>query len=468
MYISKKAKWIIIGVGSTLACVGASSSGWAVMSYYKENTKTPSEHLDIAMQMKIAPKVSEKMTKYSSKWMELYATNQDFIFEKVKGYDSSLTYKIISKKSLESVNNLEVEVEITNKNNESLKYTTQLTNIFANSQISAQTVIQQTIFELPNYSSSVDTTKLPEPGTTVTADSITINSPFFSKAESSGFVYNNNGAKLNALLTIDGNSTVEQVQSFIVRFKELGTTLTDKELNNQIASNIILGKTIILFGINDGLSENSSGTVMIKDFYNLDSSNFIENAKELSIVINDPFVQPTAADVIESINQNNSQKYLMFKDLPSIPKFNYKIISATTEQDDVKQESLVVKVMVSQNESINTKIYETKLTGLLSVQQNELNNIINSDDYGRLTIKPTISPSYKNKTIKEIINSNNFEAFVFSNTSYPEFEYQVTMASEVILSGKPAIVIEVEVKNKVNPKASYPYTAYITKGFKPS
>ena len=466
MYISKKAKWIIIGVGSTIAGVGASLSGWAVMSYYEENTKTPSEHLDIAMKMKIAPKVSEKMTKYSSKWMELYATNQDFIFEKVKGYDSSLTYKIISKKSLED--NLEVEVEITNKNNESLKYTTKLTNIFATSQISAQTVIQQTIFELPNYSSSIDTTKLPEPGTTVTADSITINSPFFSKAESSGFVYNNNGAKLNALLTIDGNSTVDQVESFIVRFKELGTTLTDKELNGQISSNIILGKTIILFGINDGLSENSSGTVMIKDFYNLDSSNFIENAEKLSIMINDPFVQPTAADVIASIEQNNSQKYLMFKDLPSIPKFNYKIISAITEQDDVKQESLVIKVMVSQNESINTKTYETKLTGLLSIQQNQLNNIINNEPYKKWAIKPTISQIYKNKTIKEIINSNNFEAFVFSNTSYPEFEYQVTMASEVILLGKPAIFIEIEIKNKVNPEASYPYTDYITKGFKPS
>ena len=467
MYISKKAKWIIIGVGSTLACVGASFSGWAVISYYKENTKTPSEHLNIAMEMKIAPNVGEKMTKYSSEWMELYATDKDFIFEKVKGYDSSLTYEVISKKSLGN-KDLEVEVEITNKNNESLKYTTKLTNIFATSEISAQTVIQETIVDLPSYSSSVDATKLPEPGTTVTPESIAINSPYFSKAESLGFIYNNNGAKLNALLTIDGNSTTEQVESFITKFKELGTMLTDEQLNSQIASNIVLGKTIILFEINDGLSETSSGTVMVKDFYNLDSSNFIENADELSVELNDPFIHPTAADVIQSINDNNSQKYLVFKDLPSIPKFNYKIISAETQQNDIKQESLIIKVLVWQSESVNTKTYETKLDGLLSVQQNELNNIIANNPYNEWAIKPTISPIYKNKTIKEIIESNNFEAFVFTKTLYPDFEYQVTMASEIVLLGKPAISVEIYIKSKINPEAKYSYTKDITKGFKPS
>jgi hypothetical protein len=36
------------------------------MSYYEENTKTPSEHLTAANEMKIAPNVSKKMSNYSS------------------------------------------------------------------------------------------------------------------------------------------------------------------------------------------------------------------------------------------------------------------------------------------------------------------------------------------------------------------------------------------------------------------
>ncbi len=468
MYISTKAKWIIISLGSTLACAGAAASGWAVMSYYEENTKTPSEHLTAANEMKIAPNVSKKMSNYSSEWMSSYATDKDFDFKTIVGYEPSLKYEVVSKTPLG--NNLEVEVQVTNSNLESLKYTTTLTNIFATPEISSTTVINQTITVLPKYGINVNASAVSTPGATVAPDSITINSSDFSEIKKGSYKYESNGALLESILTIDQRSAVEDVVKFIDKFKELGTNLTDEELNKEIELNISLGKTIILFQVNDGiLLTNNSGTLMVKDFTDLDSSNFVENAEELEVVLSDKLsTPPTSQEIIESINNNNSQKYLIFKGLPSLPKFNYKISSATIEPDDIVQESLNIEVVVSQENTANTKIYTTKLTGLLSIQQNEINNMLENDLFTKWGIKPTIARSYQSKTIKQIIESKDFEAFLFRKTSYPDLEYSILFAQEIVLSGKSAISVEVQIKSISNPKATTTYMQTITKGFKPS
>jgi hypothetical protein len=315
--------------------------------------------------------------------MSLYSTNDDFDFKKIIGYEPSLEYKITSKTSLAT--GLEVGVKVTNSNAEFVEYTTKLTNIFATPEMSAKTVIEETIIDFPRY--TLDIAANPDsvtPGETITPSSILINSNDFTLDKDGAYRFVPNGAKIKSTLTIDINSTKELVQLFIDKFKELGTTLTDSELNKEIETSISLGKTIILFEVSDGFSPRTSGTISIQDFSQLDSSNFVENAAELNVILGDKIgTPPTAQEVIKSIAENNPNQYLVFDGMPSLPKFDYKIDSVKLDPKNIAQDELIVTIIISQDKSINTKVYTSKLTGLLSIQQKQLNDITTNDPFSK-------------------------------------------------------------------------------------
>lgn len=468
MHSTSKKKLILIGLASTVIFAGAGAGGWALVNYYKENVKTPRQYLALAIEKKIIPLVNQEMNQYSAEWMSKYSTEQDFDFSSVEGYNPILKYSVVGKEPINQ--QLKITVKVSINQFESSEYETVVDNEFSTPESSSIVVVNQTFEVLPKYTEFIGVTKVPTIGSTITPESININSPDFTKNATGNFVYKKNGSIVSATKTLDKYSTPDLISVFITRFMEISNgEITEEQVRKDIESNIRNNNTVILFEINDGLPTNTKGTIIMKDFSNIDSSNFVENAPELSISLNDSIVIPTAAEVIKSIQENNYEKYLVFNGLPSTSNFRYDIVSGSVLEGDTKQQVLNLEVTITQMLNQNTKKYITTLSNLLSVQQNELNNIIANDPYNQYALKPIISQAYKGKTIAEILNSVGWSAFEFNPTElarYPGYDYKIVDAIEIRLDDvKAAISIQVEMVNKENSDVKYSYPLIITEGF---
>ncbi|MGL5204651.1 MAG: hypothetical protein ACRC63_00205, partial [Metamycoplasmataceae bacterium] len=273
------------------------------------------------------------------------------------------------------------------------------------------------------------------------------------------------------LKTLDLYSTEAEILVFISDYINLsGTTLPAEEIRKNIEENILLQNTIILFEVDDESSSYTNATIIVKDFSEIDYSNFIENAKELNLRLNSDIYIPTAREVIASINNNNPLQYLEFVGQLSTSNFLYEIKEVSLVDDDAKEERLIFTVTITQTLNLNSKTYTTILGGLLSIQQKELNDIITNDVYNNWAIAPYISAAYVNRTIDEIIYSPDFEAFEFSSSQlqrYPNYKYIVDYPGRIILDGNLAISVYVEMVNKLYDEVSTGYWVNITTGFKP-
>ncbi|MGL5205537.1 MAG: hypothetical protein ACRC7B_01325 [Metamycoplasmataceae bacterium] len=462
-------KLLLVGLASTLVFTGAGVSGWAVVNYYKENVKTLTQQLNAAIDLKIVPSIDEKLTFFSSDWMASFATDKDFDFKDVDGYNKNLKYNIIAKEALGQ--KLRITIQVSTSESATGNYDVILPEEFSSPDISSQSVINQTIEVFPRYVDYLDVSVLPEPNTTIDPSTITIKSPDFHKDASGKFIFQKNGGSLLALKTLDLYSTEVEITEFINDFIRLsGSTLPEWEIRKNIEDNISIQNTIILFEVDDNLSPFKSATIIVKDFSDVDYSNFIENAKELKLGLNSDIYIPTAREIITSINNDNPLQYLEFIGQLSISNFLYEIKEVKLMDDDAMEETLIFTVTITQILNLNSKTYTTTLGGLLSVQQKELDDIVANDVTSNWQLKPFISPAYQNKTINEIIYSPDFEAFEFFPNQlqrYPEYDYVISSASSISLNGNAAISVFVKMVHKLYGDVSVEYTVNVTTGFKP-
>ncbi|MGL5617844.1 MAG: hypothetical protein ACRCWU_02160 [Metamycoplasmataceae bacterium] len=463
-------KLLLVGLTTTLVSISAGVSGWAVVNYYKENVKTLTEQLNEAIDLKIIPSIDKKLTLFSSEWMSSFATDNDFDFKDVEGYNKNLKYNIVAKEAIGQ--KLMITIKVLANDFETGNYNVMLPDEFSTPDVSSQSVINQTIEVFPKYIDNLIVSELPKPDTTIDPSTIVIKSPDFHKDALGKFIFKKNGGSLLALKTLDLYSSETDITEFIIDFINLsGSTLPEEEIRKNIEKNISLQNTIILFEVNDNSSSSyKNATIIVKDFSDVDYSNFIENAKELRIRLSSDIYIPTAREIMASIDNNNPLQYLEFVDQLSTSNFLYNIKEATLMEDDAKEETLRFTITITQTLNLNSKTYLTTLGGLLSVQQKELNDIVNNDAYNNWAIKPFISAAYINRTIEEIIDSPDYEAFEFSASQlqrYPNYKYVVNYPGKIVLNGKEAISIYVEMVHKLYDDVSTGYWVNITTGFKP-
>ncbi|MGL5643474.1 MAG: hypothetical protein ACRCW3_01720, partial [Metamycoplasmataceae bacterium] len=359
-------KVLLLGLTSTLVFAGAGVSGWAVVNYYKENVKTSTQQLNEALDLKIIPSIDEKLTLFSSEWMSSFATDNDFDFTNVEGYNKNLKYNIVAKEALGQ--KLKITIKISTNKSESGNYDVILPEEFATQDVSSQSVINQTIEFFPRYVDYLDVSVLPQPDTTIDPSTIVIKSSDFNKNASGQFIFQKNGGSLFALKTLDLYSTEAEVTAFINDFINLsGSTLPEAEIRKNIEENISRQNTIILFEVDDNSSPYKSATIIVKDFSDVDYSNFIENAKELRLRLNSDIYIPTAREVMNSIDSDNPFQYLEFVGQPSTSNFIYEIKEAKLMDDDAKEETLIFTITITQSLNLNSKTYTTILGGLLSI-----------------------------------------------------------------------------------------------------
>ncbi|MGL5732609.1 MAG: hypothetical protein ACRCXE_00885 [Metamycoplasmataceae bacterium] len=462
-----KNKLLLIGLASSFVFVGAGVGGWAVVNYYKENVKTLTQQLSEAIDLKIVPSIDEKLTLFSSEWMSTYATDNDFDFKDIEGYNKNLKYNIVAKEAIGQ--NLKITIKVSANDTETGNYDVTLPETFSTPDISSQSVVNQTIEVFPKYIDNLDVSVLPKPDTTIDPSTIIISKTSDFRKDASGkFVFQKNGGNLLALKTLDLYSSEADITEFVSDFINLsGTTLPESEIRKNIEDNISLQNTVILFEVNDDSSSYMSATIIVKDFSDVDYSNFIENAKELNLRLNSDIYTPTAREIIESIDNNNPLQYLEFIGQLSTSNFLYEIKEATLIDDDAKEQTLRFTITITQILNLNSKTYTTSLGGLLSVQQKELNDIVDNDAYSNWALKPSISPAYVNRTIEDIINSPDFEAFTFPASRYPNYNYVVSYPSKILLNGKAAISVQVVMIHKLYEDVTTEYFVNITTGFKP-
>ncbi|MGL5591064.1 MAG: hypothetical protein ACRDCJ_01720 [Metamycoplasmataceae bacterium] len=462
-------KVLLLGLTSTLVFAGAGVSGWAVVNYYKENVKTSTQQLNEALDLKIIPSIDEKLTLFSSEWMSSFATDNDFDFTNVEGYNKNLKYNIVAKEALGQ--KLKITIKISTNKSESGNYDVILPEEFATQDVSSQSVINQTIEFFPRYVDYLDVSVLPQPDTTIDPSTIVIKSSDFNKNASGQFIFQKNGGSLFALKTLDLYSTEVEVTAFINDFINLsGSTLPEAEIRKNIEENISRQNTIILFEVDDNSSPYKSATIIVKDFSDVDYSNFIENAKELRLRLNSDIYIPTAREVMNSIDSDNPFQYLEFVGQPSTSNFIYEIKEAKLMDDDAKEETLIFTITITQSLNLNSKTYTTILGGLLSIQQKELDAIVANDPTSNWQLRPVISSDYENSTIKEIIYSTDFEAFEFLTNQlqrYPDYNYVVSSASRILLNGNAAISVSVQMVHKLYEDVSTEYWVNVTSGFTP-
>ncbi|MGL6125290.1 MAG: hypothetical protein ACRC1F_02235 [Metamycoplasmataceae bacterium] len=470
MFTSTKKKLIIAGLASSVVFVGAGMGGWALVNYYKENFQTPLQQLDEAVQKKISPIIDPKLTNFSSEWMVNYSTNSDFDFTNAEGYNNNLRYDVVQKEAIDR--KLKITVKVSINNIESSNYDLILNEQFATQDVSARSVVEQTNRNLPLYNENISVSNIPEENMSIAPESIVINSSDFTRDISGNFIYRFNGAHLKPSKVLDLYSTEAEINDFVREYITLSnTTIPEANIINDIKQNIREQKTVILFSVNDDLKIVESAAIVVRDLSNFYSSNFIENASELSLELNNlEAIAPSAREIIDSIRNNNPEKYLDFVGLTPSSNFIYKIHDVSTIEDDIKEESLEFTILITQRLNQATRTYKTTLSGLTSIQQAHLNNIVANTPYSQWAINPRISSAYSNKTISEIINSPNLEAFEFASSDlqrYPDYNYVVSYPTEIQLGGKSAISVYVEMVSKVNPDAMVGYYFNITSGFKP-
>ncbi len=455
MYISKKRKIIMAGIFSFVLIVGTGVGGWALSSHLEQNTKTSIQRLNLAVEAKTIPIVDSSMDSYSAKWMEQYSSDNTFEFTSQDGYDASLNYTISKKLAIE--NELEITVNVS-LGSLSDSYTVKLPNKFSTQDISSKYVVENTIIDLPNYESDIKLISSPSIGTPITPSLIAFDSSKFQYESPSSYIYDTNGSIVKVLDVLDLYSS-DNMEKFIDSYIKLsGTTLTPAELTIEFQNTIDNEETIILFEVTDGTTK--SGTIITKDFSSSDLANDIESAPEIQVTLNNPNFPPTAQQIIDS--SSNFYDYLELGEIPLNSKYNYHIDSVQLSNvSDELQKDIEVKIIISHKKTGISKSYQKIIGNLMSVQQNELNNMVMaSNDWVK---EPTISSQYIGKTIEEIISAPSSQAFIILDKN-ADYKYEIS-ATKIVLGTKEVISIFVEMTNKIDntAKISYPYT--ITTGF---